>query len=808
MSINQSIPPRTTIKQELDYAKFLKIVLSRWYWVLATLIISLSVAYTYLWYTPKLYSSNIYLKFEKKELGLDKIIATSQGNTNNITSESWVIKSKPVMQRAVNHFDWEVSYYINGKIRVSEMYPDKPFIVHLLQKDTLNYYQGAVNFKTTSTGIELNYLINGIEKKIESKYNEKINLPGLSFYIERNNNLANDKLFFFKFNDKGGYISRIASGISIYEAEKNSNIATISKTDDNPIFARDALNAIAKEYLQQDQLSKTLSNSRVIDFIDEQLSSLEKNVEKSGGKLKEFKQENRMVELSTTSRIILDNIKESEKDLQVIQLDMINLNQLESQINSNQSITDLNFNFSGSLGTLLQSLTSQWNSLQEQKSTLLKTYTKNSRSVIEVDNKLVLVKEAAKSNIADQKKNLNQIKKFKTQILNENYNKLNAFPTQEQQLFNLERDYAIANNIYTLLSQKKLESQIAKAAILPGATLIDAAQYNPFPMSPNSATTWKFAWIVGLASGIGLIFLVRMMNPYIYDKEFVESLTNTPILGLIRHYPGKIEDRNNQLLSIVRPKSLFAESVRSVRTNLSFVAGEKENKVICITSEISGEGKSFVSLNIAASLSLIEKKVILIAADLRKSKIHHNFQIRNKQGLSTYLAGQSQLADIIHPSGQENLDIIIAGPVPPNPVELMYKEELQRLIVELKKTYDFVIFDTAPIGLVSDALPLIRISDINLFVIRTGKSKTSAASIPDRIASEYALNNTFIILNDFVQDHFYSHYYTTKYSDGYYGYYYSSNTYDAAGYYDDEGVKRKWWKRKLGQMKQKIRGKS
>nr|WP_294899554.1 tyrosine-protein kinase family protein [uncultured Pedobacter sp.] len=808
MSLAQTNPPRPSIKQELDYVKFLKIVLSRWYWVLGTLIISLSIAYAYLWYTPKQYSSNIYLKFEKTELGLEKILSTAQNTTNSITSESWVIKSKPVMQRAVNHFDWQVSYFINGKVRVSEMYPERPFIVHLLQQDSVHFYRGPVNFKTTPNGIELNYTLNEIEKKIPTKYNEKISLPGVSFYIEKNNNLANDKLFFFKFNDKSSFAERIAEGIYITEAEKNSNIASITKTDDNPLFARDALNAIAKEYLQQDQLTKTLSSSKVIDFIDEQLAYLSKTVEKSGDNLKEFKQNNKLIELGTTSRLLLEDVKTNETDLKSIQLEMINLQQLEDQINSNQSVVDLNLNFSGNLATLLQTLTSDWNSLQNQRLTLLDTYTKNSTVIKEIDVKLNMIKDAAKHNIADQKKHLNQLKSFKTATLAEYYERLNAFPSQERQLFNLERDYQISNNIFTLLSEKKLESQISKAAILPGASLIDSAQYNPIPISPNSATTWKFAWIIGLASGIGLIFLVRLLNPYIYDKEFVESLTNTPILGLIRHYPGKIEDRSSQLLSIVKPKSLFAESVRSVRTNLSFVAGEKESKVICITSEISGEGKSFVSLNIAASLSLIEKKVILIAADLRKSKIHYNFHIRNKEGLSTYLAGQSKLSDIIHPSGQPNLDILVAGPVPPNPAELMYKTELQVLINELKKTYDFIIFDTAPIGLVSDALPLIRISDINLFVIRTGKSKTSAASIPDRISSEYELNNTFIILNDFVQDHFYSHYYSTKYSDGYYGYYYSSSTYDGAGYYDDEGVKRKWWKRKIGQMKKKVRGRS
>lgn len=798
--------PKNQIKQELDYTKFIKIIASRWYWVASTLIISLTLAFVYLWYTPKKYNSTIYLKFENKESDLNKILkSNSPNNVNSITSESWVIKSKPVMERAVNHFDWQVSYFIEGKVRTSEMYPDKPFIVHILKKDSLNFYAEPIHFQTTEKGILISYPQNGSEIKLESNYNKSIKLPGVSFYIEKNNNLSPEKLFLFKFNNKYSFINRVSAGIYITEAEKFSNIALISKTDDNPIFARDALNAIAQEYLNQDLLTKNLSSSQVINFIDDQLNYLSTNVRKSGNKVTEFKQNNKLLELSANSREIIDDLKNHETDIQMANLELINLEQLESQINNNQSNIDINLNFTGNLSPLLKSLTENWNNLQDEKVVLQKTYNENSEAIKEVNQKLELVRSAAKENIKGMKKNLNNLKKFNQISLNKTNEKLQNFPVQERQLFNLERDYEITNTIYTLLAQKKLESQISKAAVLPGSSIIDSAQYNPIPISPNKATTWKFAWIIGLASGIGLIFLIRALNPFIYDKEFIESLTNTPIIGLIRHYPGKISETSGQLLSIVQPKSLFAESVRSVRTNLSFIASEKASKVICITSEISGEGKSFVSVNLAASLSLIDKKVILIAADLRKSKIHKNFGLPNKQGLSSYLTGQSNLEDIIHPSEQENMDILVAGPVPPNPSELMYKEELANLIKKLKESYDFIIFDTAPIGLVSDALPLIRISDVNLFVIRTGKSKLSAASIPDRIAAEYQLNNTFIILNDFVQDQFYSHYYTTKYTDGYYGYYYSSNTYAADGYYDDEGVRRKWWKRKMGQLKQKIR---
>ena len=290
--------------------------------------------------------------------------------------------------------------------------------------------------------------------------------------------------------------------------------------------------------------------------------------------------------------------------------------------------------------------------------------------------------------------------------------------------------------------------------------------------------------------------MIRVLNPYIYDKETVESLTTVPIIGVIRKFEEEIDEYSSQILAISKPKSIFAESVRAVRTNLSFLASGKENKVICITSEVAGEGKSFVAVNLSSTLSLIDKKVILIGADLRRSKLHRTFQVPNDTGLSNYLADQCQLEDIVNHSSQEHLDFIISGPVPPNPSELLHSGRMGQLIEELKERYDFIMIDTAPIGLVSDAIPIIRASDVNLFVIRSGKSKFYAATVPQRIGLEYNLDNTVIVLNAFAEDLLHSRYYTTKLTNQNYGtryYYYSDYSgYEGNGYYIDN-KKKKWW---------------
>ena len=274
----------------------------------------------------------------------------------------------------------------------------------------------------------------------------------------------------------------------------------------------------------------------------------------------------------------------------------------------------------------------------------------------------------------------------------------------------------------------------------------------------------------------------------------MEALTRTPIIGVIRKFPEYIDKNNRQALSLSKPKSVFAESVRSVRTNLSFMASHKKSKTICITSEVSGEGKSFVTINLAGTLALIDKKVILIAADLRKSKLHKAFGSNNKIGLSSYLSGQERLEDTIIHDDVHNIDFMPSGPVPPNPSELLHTDKMKELLNILAPRYDYVLVDTAPVGLVSDAIPLIRQSDVNLFVIRSGKSQLRAAAIPERLSREYGLSNLAIVLNAFGDDALHANYYTTDYSRG--GgnstYYYSDYSgYAGSGYYDNDP--KKWW---------------
>jgi len=789
---------RKNALQEIDYQKIAKIVLSRWYWVAATLIISLCIAYAYLWYTPKTYSTTATLKYGDQQSNLNSLIQL-EGNKsqslNKIQSESNVIKSASVISEAAQLLDWRVSYFLSGRVRTTDLYPNKPFMVKIITQDSTSFYDQPISFilNKDKSSFKIEYQYGGDLQVTSSNFDQEIQLPGVKFSLKKIGYLDGEAEYSFKFNHIYEFYGKIGSGLNIVEVSKYSSIANLSKTGDNPYFVSDALNAIIKVYLEQDLINKTQSAKQMISFIDEQMDMLSKNVQQYGEKLKKYKQENNFIDLTNATGTVLNEVSNTELKSKMLNSQSEELNRLKTQLQTGIQTSSLNFNLFGTLDPLFSGILDQWNANIQKRAELLKNYNENAQVIKDVDKTLIMIKKAAIDNVNANLRDLNLQSISNKKQLDIAYKKLENLPQQERQLFNLQRDYDINEKIYRYLAEKKLEAQINKSSVVADASIVDTAQPNLSPIAPNTKSIWQSAWILGLASGIGLIFLVRMLNPYIYDKETIESLTNTPIIGLIRHYPYDVDPGSNQILSMAQPKSLFAESVRSVRTNLSFIASEKKSKVVCITSEISGEGKSFVSLNIASSLALIDKKVIFIAADLRRSKIQ--FKLQNKDlGLSSYLSNQAELDQIINKSDQPNLDVIVSGKVPPNPAELMYGERLNTLIGELKLKYDFILFDTAPIGLVSDALPLIRISDVNLFVIRTGKSKYSAASIPDRIANEYHLNNTFIILNDFRVEHIYSRYYSTNYnnSNNYYGYYYISSDKDGAGYYTRD-KRQKWW---------------
>lgn len=791
---------RKLLTQEIDYFKIGKILLSRWYWIAASVGLTVFISYTYLWYTPKTFASSGTLKIEEKKSEISDIItvmSVPDRGPSKIQSITTVLQSRNLILSAVKNLDYRISFYLMGRVRTSELYPSKPLDIDLVRFDSLNFYHDQIGFKSVNReSFELTYTIAGKEIQKNYAYGTPVSVGPTSFTIKYPGVLSKNTTYLFKFNIPEDYINRIRGGLQMGETAKNSNIIGLQETDSNPQFAADILNNIMSEYVLFDRNQKAQSASQMIDFIDSQLSFLSTEVKGSENSIEKYKQKSKIIDVATASTTSTAKAAEIESNRSLLKIQLIALDQLKDQITKEKDNVNFNFTNIGTNNSALELLVTRLDNLIQERNALLKTYNANSQPLTDINQQLLQIKLTALNSIKAIRNGVEKNMDFLNGQLAQVNQAIMALPVAQRDMVSLQRDFEINDKVYSFLSEKKLEAQISRAGILPGATIIELAQPNLTPVSPNEHDIHRSAIILGLAIGLGFIIVVRVLNPYIYDKETIESLTAIPILGVIRKFQEPIDENNSEILALIKPKSIFAESVRSVRTNLNFLSSEKQNKVICVTSEVAGEGKSFVAVNLSSTLSLIDKKVILIGADLRRSRLHKTFHVTNDKGLSNYLAHQIEMDDIILHSEHQNLDFIISGPVPPNPSELLHSERMRVLIDQLRLRYDIVMIDTAPIGLVSDAIPLIRMSDVNVFVIRSGKSKFYAASIPQRIAQEYQLNNTVIVLNAYEEEPLHSRYYTTKFSgdgagSGYY-YYSDYGGYEGSDYYLNDD-KTKWW---------------
>lgn len=786
-----------SVRQDIDFYKIFKVFFSRWYWIVGTVVIALIIGRLNLLYSPAVYSTSGQLKLQENNpsISTQGIAAQSYSYTDRIQSEGYVMHSTEVLLNAISNLDYKISYFQIGRIRSVEKYPNKPFKIEVIKQDSIQFSRNL--YIVEAINAEKFSLIDGENKK-EYRYGEILNLGNVVFKIT---SPIPDGLYSFNFNSKSDFLGR-ASNFQTGEAGRFTNIMSVTLTDQNPVFAADMLNAIMKEYIKYDAIEKRRSARQTVEFIETQMNLVSKQVDTAGAELAAYKIKNKIIDIGSSNQQSIGRLSQFETQKIALEIEMIGIKALESQINSNQNKLDPNIGLEGNVSGLLAGLLTQYNGLianREAKlnSGLLPTTT----PIKDLDEQLAAVKSSIKENIRSLvQRNLKTMEILNSQISTANQ-EISQAPNKEKDGVQKQANFDVNNKVLSFLSEKKLESQMNEAAVVAGAAIVNEALPNNIPIAPNERQVYMFAVMVGLACGFGLILLVRFLNPYIYDKETVEALTNTPIIGVIRKFPEYIDKDNRQALSLAKPKSVFAESVRSVRTNLSFLAANKKSKTICITSEVSGEGKSFVTVNLAGTLALIDKKVVLIAADLRRSKLHKVFGSDNKVGLSSYLAGHKNLEDVILHDDVHNIDFIPSGPVPPNPSELLHTESMKKLIDTISPLYDYVLIDTAPVGLVSDAIPLIRQSDVNIFVIRSGKSQFRAAAIPERLSREYGLSNWAIILNAFGDDSLHSNYYTTDYSRG--GgnstYYYSDYSgYAGSGYYDDPKAWWQFWKKKSG----------
>jgi capsular exopolysaccharide synthesis family protein len=812
------------IERTIDINRVIQVILRRWYVLLFCIAAALVVSFIQLRYTKPLFTATLQIKVEDdkgNQVGdLFRYGRISGRIENQLKTESQIFKSRTLGLHTLKKLGYDIAYFQKGQIVTSELYPFEHFKISPLYLDSSDY--GAsyiIKFLDANS-----YIIKKGEKQLGGKQqvSDSLILGSSIFKVTPNSNRINGIVgneIIFRINHP--FYEAIAIGKSVeVEVEKGTSILELSYVSDIPAKASDFVNATAKTYIQESVNTRSQAAEQTIQFIDGLIADLANQVNNAQQNLTDFQTANSGVELGDIGKVEFAKVTELETQKNMLLLKKKIMGKLGEQINTAKDKTLelvlLDPEDAQDLPRMLELLNGL---ILERLSLSLKTLP-SSPVMIENEKKIKEVKQALTRALLSAQEKVDERIAYNEKLIQQASIKLSALPQKQQALLNLERNFKVNEKIYGYLMEKKLETRISKSSILANASIIDEAISPSSPFYPVPSRVYAIAFMIGLALGIAIIFLLRFIYNRIPDKETIEALSKTPVIGVIKKLENEEMDENYELYVMKSPKSIFSESIRGIRTNVNFILKGGVNKVVCVTSSVSGEGKTFSTVNLAASLTLLGHKVVIVGCDLRRPKIHLTFRnMTNDIGLTTYLIGKHELKDIIQESEFENLDVITAGPTPPNPSELLSTDKMTQLVETLKQTYDYVFFDTAPVGLVSDSFALMSKADINLFIIRSQYSRRDFAMIPDRLQEDNQIPNMYIILNSYDNSSaFYGSVYKSAYGGYYggggyyyYGGYYNNNSYYNRkyysqyynGYYSDESSPRTWWQKVLGLNKRK-----
>jgi capsular exopolysaccharide synthesis family protein len=769
-------------------------VLSNWRLFLITIPIALAVAYYVNISTERIYSLHSTIAVKEKQNPLfstgTNIAFNWGGVSDKVESIRRVLSSRSHNEKVVRELEYYIDYLRQGRFRVEDVYGDTPFLVKLKTD----------KFQLTNTIITIEFIDNyrfklsidfGEESKVsminyqnnkthiydvttptfsqEYKLDELIDLPFLNFTLTSVEGLGNisDKSYMIRFLSVDQSVSkyRKVNATSI----PNTSLLNVSQSGPNKKRIVDYVNKTVDVLSIAALQDKTNYAFQTLDFITEQFKNTEDSLRLIESDIGKYKKSKGIYNLSLEGSQIFSETTGLDKNQRDLTDRLEYYNNLEDYINTSQNYIDVPapaiVNIEDeSIGEKIRVFTQ----LSTEKEKLKQEVTSNHPSLIALNQEIQTTKQILLENVSSLKNLLNlNIKNSKRRESDYNY-QLKRLPEKEQKLLNFQRKYALTESNYLYLLQKGYEARTAIAATVSDITVLDSAKDTG---QKSSKPRKPFNYMVGLLLGtllpLFIIIAIEVLDTKIQTVEDIEGLSTIPILGVV----GKKTTINN-LSVFLKPKSTVAESFRALRSNIHFLFDRKkinESKTVMITSSISGEGKTFVSINMATVFALSGKKTILVGLDLRKPKIFGDFDIDNEEGVVNYLIGQKTIEEIIIPSKIENLDIITSGHVPPNPSELIMNSANEELMEYLKKNYEYIILDTPPVGLVADAFELVKYADVTLYVVRQGfTQKGMMKMINDKYAKK-EVSNISIILNNFKikSSYGYGHGYGYGYGQGY-----------------------------------------
>jgi tyrosine-protein kinase Etk/Wzc len=803
---NQPQDRYTEVSADFDVKQILKVILSRWYWIVGALVLAVGGCFIFLQIAHPRYVAEMVLKYNDKQTELDELNRLIQPDAANqeYLTERYVIKSEEVINGAIKKLNYPFTFYRELTFRRDDVYPYQPFTSQIISYDPNKFRFGLFEIKKSG---QITYKTEDETENISFDLSKDtlVSVQGLAFSVKFVERLTQDYLF--TYNDINDLRGRLDGPIKVKEEEANLPILNVSFTYYNQQFTQDFLQKLIESYEEYNLGQKKRSSNLTINFIQDQIKIYASALQKASSELERYKQRSSVPSLQASMTDVMGQMAQFETQRNTLEIEKSYINLLEQSLSNRfEPVNVGSIGLDGTSDGMLLKLVNDLNRLiLDRKAYIIgKNLSVNNPIVKAADDEITRVREQIVANIKVQRQKNESTLRIINQNLSLLKNRMNALPSVERELGYLQNDRDVNEKIYLLLINKEIETSIVKAGVLPSFTVLTRAF--AYQIYPQGARLLTVSLVLGLLIGVGSIFLARFANNKFTEITKIGSSERVNLLGLIQRFPHKISQNEKDLLHFLENRSLFSESINSIRTNLSFLTDtpSSQGKLLVITSELSGEGKSFLTLNLATSLTKIGKKVLVVVSDLRRSNMHRFFNHNNKVGLSTYLSGKVEdYHQTIHHSVIENLDFIAAGPSPFNPTELIQNERFERFIEHAQQEYDFVLVDTAPVGLVSDNVPLLKKSDLVVYIIRWLYSHKESYLLVNQIAEEYKIKNVGVIINDFYKDDLYANLMPAAYySSKGYGY---KQTYDYYGkknnYYHNESPSRSFWKKMTGWVK-------
>lgn len=764
-------------------AIFFKYII-RWPWFITSVIFCLVCAWLYLKVTTPVYDINasIIIKDDKKggNTGNDLSAFEDLGiisSSKNIDNEIEILRSKSLIKDVVSELELYISYSSEGKLPKNDLYGSSPILVHFLPKDaerlkapillTVNYQSvNRIDVTATINGNTVNKHFTELPAVLSEEVGTLTFTSNPAAPITGSGSV--DVSIVNPLSIAKGY----RSALSIEPTSKTTSVVTVSIKDTNKKRGENFINKLVEIYNKNANNDKNEVAQNTARFIDERISVINQELGTTEQELESFKREAGLTDLSSDAQLAVSEQSAYEK-LCVENGTQLNLIQyLSEYIQKPENATATLPANVGLNDKTLSELIIQYNALILERNRLLRTSSETNPVVRRLESNIQDMRAGILTTIASVRKGLLITKANLDRQAGKYAGRISNAPTQERRFVSIQRQQEIKAGLYLMLLQKREENNIALAATANNAKIIDDALAEDVPISPNK----KIIYLIALALGFGIpaavIYILSLLSYRIEGRADVERLTSVSIIGDV---PLNDSDEKYAIAVRENDNDIMAETFRSLRTNLLFMLGDPDKKVILVTSTTSGEGKTFIASNLAVSLALLGKKVVIVGLDIRKPGLNKVFHISHKErGITQYLVApqSTDLRSMIQSSDlSANLNILPGGTIPPNPTELLARKSLDDAIELLKKDYDYIVLDTAPIGMVTDTQLIARVADISVYVCRADYTHKNDYQLINELYANKRLPGLCTVINGLdMKKKKYGYYYGYGKYGRYYGY--------------------------------------